>query len=135
MESPKTQKMKALFLNLILFAVAALIALWGVMQYFAFMDALKKPYLIQVDFNGDSSWDASFLADSYDSDGNHLIMRFGGERFGGDWLGGEWYSIEYSSFLATKLDIDRNEHEPGPLNDAQAEKILELSKEKEGSEW
>ena len=86
---------------------------------------MKKPYLIQVDFNGDSSWDASFLADCYDSDGNHLIMRFGGER----------YSIEYSSFLAVKLDIDRNEHEPGPLSDAQAEKILELSKDKEGSEW
>lgn len=125
MESPKTQKMKALFLNLILFAAAAFIALWGLMQYFPLEDAMEKPYLIQVDFNGDSSWDASFLADSYDSDGNHVIMRFGGER----------YSIEYSSFLATKLDIDRNEHEPGPLSDAQAEKILELSKEKEGSEW
>lgn len=125
MESPKTQKMKALSLNLILFAAAAFIALWGLMQYFALEDAMEKPYLIQVDFNGDSSWDASFLVDSYDSDGNHLIMRFGGER----------YSIEYSSFLAAKLDIDRNEHEPGPLSDAQAEKILELSKEKEGSEW
>lgn len=125
MESPKTQKMKALFLNQILFAVIAVIALLWLMQYFALEDDMEKPYLIQVDFNGDSSWDASFLADSYDSDGNHLIMRFGGDR----------YSIEYSSFLAAKLDIDRNEHEPGPLSDAQAEKILELSKEKEGSEW
>lgn len=125
MESPKTQKMKALSLNQILFAVVAVIALWWLMQYFALVDAMEKPYLIQVDFNGDSSWDASFLADSYDSNGNHLIMRFGGER----------YSIEYSSFLAKKLDINRNEHEPGPLSDAQAEKILELSKEKEGSEW
>lgn len=125
MESPKTQKMKAPSLKLILFVVAESVALWGLMQYFPLEDAMEKPYLIQVDFNGDSSWDASFLADSYDSDGNHLVMRFGGER----------YSIEYSSFLATKLDIDRNEHEPGPLSDAQAEKILELSKDKEGSEW
>lgn len=52
-------------------------------------------------------------------------MRFGDER----------YSIEYSSFLATRLDIARNDHEPGPLSDAQAEKLLELSKNKEGSEW
>ena len=125
MESPKTQKINDLFLDQILFAILAVGALWWLMQYFALADEMEKPYLIQVDFNGDSSWDASFLADCYDSDGNHLIMRFGGER----------YSIEYLSFLATKLDIDRNEHEPGPLSDAQAEKILELSKEKEGSEW
>lgn len=125
MESPKKQKMIALSLNLMLFAVAALIALWGLMQYFALEDAMKKPYLIQVDFDGDSSWDVSFLADSYDSDGNQLLMRFGDER----------YSIEYSSFLATRLDIARDDHEPGPLSDEQAEKLLELSKNKEGSEW
>lgn len=89
------------------------------------LDEMEKPYLIQVDFDGDSSWDVSFLADSYDSDGNQLLMRFGDER----------YSIEYSSFLATRLDIARNDHEPGPLSDAQAEKLLELSKNKEGSEW
>lgn len=125
MESPKKQKMKALFLDQILFAVIAVIALCWLMQYFALEDEMEKPYLIQVDFNGDSSWDASFLADRYDSDGNHLIMRFGGER----------YSIEYSSFLATKLDIARNDHEPGPLSDGQAEKLLKLSKDEEGAKW
>ena len=52
-------------------------------------------------------------------------MRFGGER----------YSIEYSSFLATKLDIARNDHEPGPLSDGQAEKLLKLSKDEEGAKW
>lgn len=125
MESPKTQKMKAPSLKLILFVVAESVALWGLMQYFPLEDAMEKPYLIQVDFNGDNSWDASFLADSYDSEGNHLIMRFGNER----------YSIEYSSFLATKLDIARNDHEPGPLSDAQAEKLLKLSKDEEGAKW
>lgn len=125
MENPKTQKMKALFLNLIIIAAGCFIALWELSALEALEDAVKKPYLIQVDFNGDSSWDASFLADCYDSDGNHLIMRFGGER----------YSIEYSSFLATKLDIARNDHEPGPLSDGQAEKLLKLSKDEEGAKW
>ena len=121
MENPKTQKMKALFLNLIIIAAGCFIALWELSALEALEDAMKKPYLIQVDFNGD----ASFLADCYDSDGNHLIMRFGGER----------YSIEYSSFLATKLDIARNDHEPGPLSDGQAEKLLKLSKDEEGAKW
>ena len=125
MESTKTQKMKDLIPLFFMFAAVAFIALWGLMQYFALEDAMEKPYLIQVDFDSDNYWDAPFLADSYDSDGNQLIMRFGDER----------YSIEYSSFLATKLDIARDDHKPGPLSDAQAEKLLELSKDKEGSEW
>lgn len=125
MERTKKQKMEDLILLIIFLAVFGAIFLWGQMSCSRTLDEMEKPYLIQVDFDGDSSWDVSFLADSYDSDGNQLLMRFGGER----------YSIEYSSFLATKLDINRNEHEPGPLSDAQEEKILELSKDKEGSEW
>lgn len=125
MERTKKQKMEDLILLIILLAVFGAIFLWGQMSCSRTLDEREKPYLIQVDFDGDSSWDVSFLADSYDSDGNQLLMRFGDER----------YSIEYSSFLATKLNINRNDHEPGPLSDAQAEKLLELSKNKEGSEW
>lgn len=125
MESPKTQKINDLFLDQILFAVLAVGALWWLVQYFDLADEMEKPYLIQVDFNGDSSWDASFLADRYVLEGNHLIMHFGNER----------YRIDYSSFLATKLDIARNDHEPGPLSDGQAEKLLKLSKDEEGAKW
>ena len=125
MERTKKQEMEDLILLIILFTVLGSIFLWGLMSYYNTLDAMEKPYLIQVDFDSDNSWDASFLADSYDSDGNQLLMRFGDER----------YSIEYSSFLATKLDIARDDYEPGPLSDAQAEKLLELSKDKEGSEW
>lgn len=125
MERTKKQKMEDLILLIIFLAVFGAIFLWGQMSCSRTLDEMEKPYLIQVDFDSDNSWDASFLADSYDSDGNQLIMRFGDER----------YSIEYSSFLATKLNINRNDHEPGPLSDAQAEKLLELSKNKEGSEW
>lgn len=125
MERTKKQKMEDLILLIIFLAVFGAIFLWGQMSCSRTLDEMEKPYLIQVDFDGDSSWDVSFLADSYDPDGNQLLMRFGDER----------YSIEYSSFLATRLDIARNDHEPGPLSDAQAEKLLELSKNKEGSEW
>lgn len=125
MERTKKQKMEDLILLIIFLAVFGAIFLWGQMSCSRTLDVSEKPYLIQVDFNGDGSWDASFLADSYDSDGNQLDMRFGDER----------YSIEYSSFLANRLDIARNDHEPGPLSDEQAEKLLELSKNKEGSEW
>lgn len=125
MERTKKQKMEDLIPLIIFLAVFGAIFLWGQMSYFHTLDVSEKPYLIQVDFNGDSSWDASFLADSYDSEGNQLIMRFGDERYG----------IEYSSFLATRLYINREDHEPGPLGDTQAEKLLELSKNEEGSEW
>lgn len=125
MERTKKQKMEDLILLIIFLAVFGAIFLWGQMSCSRTLDEMEKPYLIQVDFDGDSSWDVSFLADSYDSDGNQLDMRFDDER----------YSIEYSSFLATRLDVDRKDHEPGPLSDAQAEKLLELSKNKEGSEW
>lgn len=125
MERTKKQKMEDLILLIIFLAVFGAIFLWGQMSYFHTLGVTEKPYLIQVDFDGDNSWDVSFLADSYDSDGNQLLMRFGDER----------YSIEYSSFLATRLDIVRDDHEPGPLSDEQAEKLLELSKNKEGSEW
>lgn len=125
MERTKKQKMEDLILLIIFLAVFGAIFLWGQMSYFHTLGVMEKPYLIQVDFDGDNSWDVSFLADSYDSDGNQLLMRFGDER----------YSIEYSSFLATRLDIVRDDHEPGPLSDEQAEKLLELSKNKEGSEW
>lgn len=119
------QKTRGLIPLLITLSVVALAGFLGLMCGINTLDVSEKPYLIQVDFNGDSSWDASFLADSYDSDGNQLDMRFGDER----------YSIEYSSFLANRLDIARNDHEPGPLSDEQAEKLLDLSKNKEGSEW
>ena len=84
-----------------------------------------RPFLMQIDFDSDGVWDASYLADSFDTVDGRLNMSFDDER----------YSIEYSSFLATQLNINRNDHEPGPLSDAQAEKLLELSKNKEGSEW
>lgn len=125
MERTKKQKMEDLILLIIFLAVFGVIFLWGQMSYFHTLDVMEKPYLIQVDFDGDNSWDVSFLADSYDSDGNQLLMHFSDER----------YSIEYSSFLATRLDIARDDHEPGPLSDEQVEKLLELSKNKEGSEW
>lgn len=125
MECTEDHKRKGDTLLLIALALFALFPLLGLMCTNSALDEMEKPYLIQVDFGGDSSWDVSFLADSYDSDGNQLLMRFGDER----------YSIEYSSFLATRLDIARNDHEPGPLSDEQTEKLLELSKNKEGSEW
>lgn len=125
MERDKKQKLEGLGLLIFTISVFGFLFILPLMCFCNTLDTLEKPYLIQVDFDSDNSWDASFLADSYDSDGNQLIMRFGDERYG----------IEYSSFLATKLDVDRNEHEPGPLSDVQAEKILELSKDKEGSEW
>lgn len=119
------QKTRGLIPLLITLSVVALAGFLGLMCGINTLDVSEKPYLIQVDFNGDSSWDASFLADSYDSDGNQLIMRFGDERYG----------IEYSSFLATRLYINREDHEPGPLGDTQAEKLLELSKDEEESGW
>lgn len=125
MERDKKQKLEGLGLLIFTISVFGLLFILPLMCFCNTLDTLEKPYLIQVDFDSDNSWDASFLADSYDSDGNQLIMRFGDER----------YSIEYSSFLATKLDIARDDHEPGPLSDVQAEKLLELSKNKEGSEW
>lgn len=125
MERDKKQKLEGLGLLIFTISVFGFLFILPLMCFCNTLDTLEKPYLIQVDFDSDNSWDASFLADSYDSDGNQLIMRFGDER----------YSIEYSSFLATKLDIARDDHEPGPLSDVQAEKILELSKDKEGSEW
>lgn len=129
MECTKNQKTKGLIsLFIPLFITLSAVALAGYLVLMCdinTLDASEKPYLIQFDFNGDSSWDASFLADSYDSDGNQLIMRFGDERYG----------IEYSSFLAARLYINREDHEPCPLGDTQAEKLLELSKDEEGSEW
>lgn len=129
MECTENQKTKGLIsLFIPLFITLSAVALAGYLVLMCdinTLDASEKPYLIQVDFNGDSSRDASFLADSYDSDGNQLIMRFGDERYG----------IEYSSFLATRLYINREDHEPCPLSDTQAETLLELSKDEEGSEW
>lgn len=125
MECIENQKTRGFISSLIMLPAFGLAGLLGLMCGIDALNILEKSYLIQVDFNGDSSWDASFLADSYDSDGNQLIMRFDDERYG----------IEYSSFLATRLDIARDDHEPGPLGDEQAEKLLELSKNKEGSEW
>lgn len=125
MECTEDHKRKGEIPLIIALSLISLFPLLGLMCTNSALDEMEKPYLIQVDFDGDNSWDVSFLADSYDSDGNQLLMRFDDER----------YSIEYSSFLATKLDIARNDHEPGPLSDAQAEKLLELSKDKEGSEW
>lgn len=89
------------------------------------LNSSDRPFLMQVDFDGDGVWDASYLADSFETANGRLDMRFDDER----------YSIEYSSFLATRLDIARDDHEPGPLSDDQTEKLLELSKNKEGSEW
>lgn len=125
MEYIENQKTRGFISSLIMLPAFGLAGLLGLMCGIDAFNILEKPYLIQVDFDGDNSWDVSFLADSYDSDGNQLLMRFSDER----------YSIEYSSFLATRLDIARDDHEPGPLSDEQAEKLLELSKNKEGSEW
>lgn len=125
MERAEDHKRKGEIPLIIALSLFAFFPFLGLMCTDSTLDEMEKPYLIQVDFDGDSSWDVSFLADRYDSKGNQLIMKFGDER----------YSIEYSSFLATRLDIARNDHEPGPLSDAQAEKLLELSKNKEGSEW
>lgn len=125
MECTEDHKRKGEIPLIIALSLFFLFPLLGLMCTNSTLDEMEKPYLIQVDFDGDSSWDASFLADSYDSDGNQLLMRFGDER----------YSIEHSSFLATKLDITRNDHEPGLLSDEQAERLLELSKNKEESEW
>lgn len=85
----------------------------------------EEPFVIRIDFDGDSSWDASYLADCYDTVDGRLDMNFGEERC----------STEYSSFLATKVDVERSDQKLGPLSDAQAEKLLELSKDEEGSVW
>lgn len=125
MDHADKQTLNGLIFLEFLFAVFVVLIIAGQIRCSNTLDEMEKPYLIQVDFDRDSSWDVSFLANSYDSDGNQLLMRFGDER----------YSIEHSSFLATRLDVDRKDHESGPLSDAQAEKLLELSKDEEGSEW
>lgn len=94
MECTEDHKRKGDVLLLITLSLFVLFPLLGLMCTNSALDEMEKPYLIQVDFDGDSCWDVSFLADNYDSDGNQLLMRFGDER----------YSIEYSSFLATRLE-------------------------------